>query len=41
MVLKNKRKKYSKYESELIIDSDETFAFIVGYTKNGFPYGVT
>jgi hypothetical protein len=22
-------------------DSDETFAFIVGYTSGGFPYGIT
>ena len=22
-------------------DSDETFAYIVGYTSNGVPYGVT
>lgn len=41
MDLNNRRKIYNKDESESIIDSDEIFAFIVGYTEGGFPYGVT
>lgn len=41
MDLKNRRKIYNKDESESIIDADEIFAFIVGYTEGGFPYGVT
>lgn len=41
MDLKNRRKIYNKDESESIIDYDEIFAFIVGYTEGGFPYGVT
>lgn len=24
-----------------LLDSDENFAFIVGYTSNGFPFGLT
>ena len=38
------RKKSSKkrnQEFDDIIELDETFAFIAGYTSGGFPYGVT
>lgn len=38
------RKKSSKkrnQEFDCITESDETFAFIAGYTSGGFPYGVT
>ena len=38
------RKKSSKkrdQEFDDIIESDEMFAFIAGYTSGGFPYGVT
>ena len=34
------RKKRESLE-ELYKDSDDRFAFIVGYTSGGFPYGVT
>lgn len=33
--------KRNKKNTENIIESDETFAFIVGYTSGGFPYGIT
>lgn len=36
-LLKKKQQK-RKYEDKYI---DETYAFIAGYTSNGFPYGVT
>ena len=36
MGLKNKKNKI--YD---VIESDETFAFIAGYTSWGIPYGVT
>lgn len=32
---KNRKRKY-----EDVIESDETFAFIAGYTSGGVPYGV-
>ncbi len=37
------RKKFSKVkpEVEALIESDEYFGFIVGYTANGVPYGLT
>ena len=38
------RKRTSKkrnHEFDDIIESDETFAFIAGYSSGGFPYGVT
>jgi hypothetical protein len=28
-------------ELEAYIESDETFAFIAGYTEDGVPYGIT
>lgn len=28
-------------KSEISIESDDTFAFIAGYTSGGFPYGIT
>ena len=39
----NERKKLLKAEEEqdLLFDSDETYYFIVGYTSNGVPYGIT
>lgn len=33
--------KRNKKNAENIIESDETFAFIAGYTSGGFPYGIT
>lgn len=27
--------------SEILYESDETFAFIAGYTSGGAPYGIT
>lgn len=40
---KSKRKSYKKQKREFedVIESDETFAFIVGYTSGGVPYSVT
>ncbi len=42
----NESKRQRKLEREnaalmLDYDSDETFAFIVGYTSGGAPYGIT
>ena len=37
---KVKRKKHEESEDRLF-ESDETFAFIAGYTSGGVPYGVT
>ena len=40
-VRKSKRKKTQEdYEGNLF-ESDETFAFIAGYTSGGVPYGIT
>ena len=41
--LKQSRKdeKVQKINSGIKFDSNETFAFIVGYTNGGFPYGIT
>ena len=40
-----KRRKKAEREAELReelgFDQDENFAFIVGYTSGGFPYGLT
>lgn len=36
-----KKLKREKLELETLIDSDETFAFIAGYTSGGAPYGIT
>ena len=46
MALKSKAKKKThnntqqQYEDNLF-ESDDTFAFIAGYTAGGFPYGIT
>lgn len=40
--MKNKRKPLNKNNyCSLDKESDENFSFIVGYTSNGFTYGVT
>ena len=36
-----KRFKKAKPDLELLIESDEYFGFIAGYTSNGVPYGLT
>ncbi|RKQ35607.1 hypothetical protein [Oceanobacillus halophilus] len=36
-----KRKKSKQQNTEWDLDSDETFAFIAGYTSGGAPYGIT
>lgn len=36
-----KLKREKKEEKFRVFDSDENFAFIVGYTSGGFPYGLT
>lgn len=40
---KGRKKSFKKRKQEFddVIESDETFAFIAGYTSGGFPYGVT
>ena len=40
---KREKKKREREERELLayLDSDETFAYIAGYTSGGVPYGVT
>ena len=40
---KSKKKVHKKWkkDTEGIIESDDTFAFIIGYTSGGAPYGVT
>ena len=37
------RKQFKKVKSDLdsLIESDEHFGFIAGYTSNGVPYGLT
>jgi len=37
------REKFNKEKPEMdsLIESDEHFGFIVGYTANGAPYGLT
>jgi len=37
------RKKFKKVEPDMdsLIDSDEHYGFIVGYTSKGVPYGLT
>ena len=37
----NARRKQKRARPRTIRESDETFAFIVGYTEGGAPYGVT
>lgn len=41
---KTKKTRYNKKQQEYednLFGSDETFAFIAGYTAGGFPYGIT
>ena len=38
---KSRRKKNREEFKEKLFEFDETFAFIVGYTSGGAPYGVT
>ncbi|MGN0428265.1 MAG: hypothetical protein ACI4F0_10720 [Agathobacter sp.] len=40
MVSKSKQKNSKKKQIHEIIESDENFAFIAGYTSNGFAYGI-
>jgi len=35
------RSKNVKPDTESLIESDEYFGFIAGYTSNGVPYGLT
>jgi hypothetical protein len=38
----NKTKRNAKFvEDDLLFSSDENFAFIVGFTSNGVPFGIT
>ena len=40
--LEQKRKSQEEsFSADISCDSDETFAFIAGYTSGGAPYGVT
>lgn len=40
--LEQKRKSQEEsFSADISCDSDETFAFIAGYTSGGVPYGVT
>ncbi|MDO9615269.1 MAG: hypothetical protein Q7J86_12200 [Bacteroidota bacterium] len=45
LLLEQKNEKREKRNSEdaavFLLDSDENFTFIVGYTSNGFPFGST
>lgn len=43
MDLNNKSKKKKKQEifEDRLFESDDTFAFIAGYTLGGTPYGIT
>lgn len=38
---KSKRKKKKEVFEDNLFESDDTFAFIAGYTSGGAPYGVT
>ena len=38
---RNRKLKKSRIGEYVEIDSDENFAFIVGYTSGGAPYGLT
>ena len=41
---KTKKMRYNKTQQEYednLFDSDDTFAFIAGYTSGGVPYGIT
>ena len=42
MPVEQKRKSQEEsFSADISCDSDETFAFIAGYTSGGAPYGVT
>jgi len=36
-----KQQRQAERLQEMTIESDETYAYIIGYTSGGFPYGVT
>lgn len=38
---KSRRKKKQEEFEEKLFESDDTFAFIAGYTSGGFAYGIT
>lgn len=38
---KKRKKEKAKIMEKPLIDSDENYAFIAGYTSGGFPYGLT
>lgn len=38
---KSRRKKKQEEFEDRLFESDDTFAFIAGYTSGGAPYGVT
>ena len=38
---KRKRKEEREKNQDYPLDCDETFSFIVGYTENGVPFGIT
>ncbi|MGG7621279.1 hypothetical protein [Bacillus coreaensis] len=38
---KREKRRMNDLELEAYIESDETFAFIAGYTEGGAPYGIT
>lgn len=38
---KTKRKRRQDNFEDKLFESDETFAFIAGYTSGGAPYGIT
>lgn len=38
---KREKRRMKDLELEAYIESDETFAFIAGYTEGGAPYGIT
>lgn len=39
--MEQKRNKHKRNVDEPVFESDEDFAYIVGYTDGGFPYGIT
>ncbi|QVK17143.1 hypothetical protein KHQ81_09605 [Mycoplasmatota bacterium] len=39
--MNGKRKQKFKHEMDDLIESNEYFAFIAGYTENGDPFGIT
>lgn len=38
---KKKHKQMQQQYEDNLFESDDTFAFIAGYTASGFPYGIT